>query len=167
MPSIDLPGWVEERVPPAAAALGLMPLDLIRRTLHTQVSARVATAVEALLGELRHERNLVLRRRDLEAEQRDLLARLGKPGPAETETSLPTWTIEWSDAVVPEPPDLERAAVLATVYGQDEIPAAMALGSWRAVVHYRCYELAYDNQVVDFHNAGLRTRAGAGPDRSR
>ncbi len=139
----------------------------MRRTLHIAVPPRVAAAAESLLGELRRERELVLRRQDLEAEQRDLLARLGRPGPAETETPLQTWTIDWPDAEVPELPALEQAAVLATVYGLDESPAAMALGSWRAAVHYRCYELAYDNQVIDFHNASLRTRTDAGPNRTR
>ncbi len=167
MPAVDLPGWAQERVPPTAAALGLSPQDLMRRALHLQVSDRVATAADSLLDELRHERELIMRRRDLEAEQRELLAKVGSPGPAETETSLPTWSIEWPEADVPPPPELERAAVLATVYDQDEIPAAMALGSWRAVVHYQCYELAYDNQVIDFHNASLRTRASAGPTTSR
>ncbi len=164
MPMILLPGWVEERLLPSASAQGMTPLDLMRRALQMQVPSRVSAAAADLLEELGQERALVLRRRALEAEQRDLLARLGSPGPAETETPLPTWTIAWADAEVPDLRELERAAVLATVLGQDEIPAAMALGSWRAVVHYRCYELAYDNQVIDFHNAGLRTRAESRPD---
>lgn len=161
MTLVGLPAWAGERVLPIAEACGLSPADLLYQALREAPPERVQAAATDLMRELSQHWDLLLTRRKLEAEQRELLARLGKPGPAETDTALPSeWQLEWPDDVPPSISDLTRVAILATVFGQDEIPAAMALNSWRAAVHYACYELAYDNQVIGFHNASMRARAG-------
>lgn|GEM_PF-3618100 len=162
MSPVNLPEWATDVVERAGARPGDDLSGLLAEHLASEVSTRLGTAAERLASELVMQETLLAERAKLEEEQAALLAAAGREGKAETnlgERRITDFT--WSAQPVPTQESLFRAVLLLDVSNLDELPATMKLNSRRASVHFKCFELAHDNQVIGFHNAALRSQSGA------
>lgn len=167
MPAVDLPQWASMVVERAGARPGDDISDMLTASLDREVSLRLGTAAERLASELSMRETLLAGRAMLEKEQVALLAAAGRVAKAETNLGERRFAAyRWGAAPLPTPETLYRAIVLLDVVGLDDLAATMELNSRRATVHFECFELAHDNQVIGFHNAALRSRPGAAQPRS-
>lgn len=162
MSPVNLPEWATGVVERAGARPGDDISGLLTEHLGSAVSARLGTAAERLASELVMQEALLAERAKLEEEQAALLTAAGREGKAETNLGERRITAyAWTAQPVPTPEALFRAVLLLDVASHDELAATMELNSRRASVHFKCFELAHDNQVIGFHNAALRSQGGA------
>jgi hypothetical protein len=152
---VTLPGFVKDRFLQAAAARGMPPEALLAAAAEAAWPPTVSAAAQSLLAEAHLQEDLAVERLRLEAEEAVLLRRAGRRAAPGKGMSMEE-PMRLVVAVEEDRGDWPQLAVLAVVTGLSERAAILELAGWRAAIHYRNYELAYDNQVIGFHNAALR-----------